>query len=71
VEVTRSGALELTADNIHPMQLLYHDVKDLEQLFWLVESAPEPQVIRPGVIRVQLDDLSVPFVYGVPAREWL
>lgn len=71
VEATPAGFLELTADDIHPAQLSHHNVKDLEQLFWLVESAPEPRVIRPGVIQVQLEDLSVPFVYGVPANEWL
>ena len=70
VQATPSGTLELTADNIHPMQLIFHLVDDLEQLFWLVESAPEPKVIRPGVIQVQLDDLAVPFVYGVPISAW-
>lgn len=70
VETTQLETLELTADNIHPMQLLFHDVQDLEGLFWLVESAPEPKVIRPGVIQVQMEDLAVPFVYGIPASEW-
>ena len=70
VEATPSGLLELSADNIHPAQLIYHQVKNIEELFWLVESAPEPNVIRPGVIQVQLEDLAVPFVYGVPASEW-
>jgi len=71
VEATPAGPLELSADHIHPMQLIFHQVADLEQLFWLVESAPEPQLIRPGVILVQLEDLSLPFVYGIPANEWL
>ena len=70
VETTRIETLELTEDNVHPKQLIFHGVKDLEGLFWLVESAPEPKVIRPGVIQVQMEDLAVPFVYGIPAGEW-
>ncbi|HRJ58939.1 MAG TPA: hypothetical protein PLV64_21825 [Anaerolineales bacterium] len=66
-EITRLEVLDLTADNIHPMQLIFHDVPDLEALFWLVESAPEPQVVRPGVVRVRMEDLALPLVYGQPA----
>lgn len=65
-EITQGNTLELTADNIHPMQLIFHNVPDLEALFWAVESAPEPLVIRPGVIQVQMEDLALPLVYGQP-----
>jgi hypothetical protein len=70
VKVTEPGPLRLTSKNIDPIQLIFHQVSDIEQLFWLVESAPEPKVIRRGVIEVQLDDLALPFVYGLPADEW-
>ena len=63
---TMLETLELTSDNIHPMQLVYHNVPDLEALFWTVESAPEPVTIRPGVIQVRMEDLALPLVYGQP-----
>ena len=67
---TPMGMLELNMDNIHADQLAFHQVRDLEELFWLVESAPEPNMIHPGVVLVNLEDLSVPYVYGLPASEW-
>jgi len=70
VKVTLLETLELTTDNLHPWHLIFHQVKDLAELFWLVESAPEPKVIRPGVIEVRMEDLAVPFIYGVPSGEW-
>ena len=70
VEPTPIGRLELGREHVSIHVLQAHCARDLEDLFWLVESAPEPKVIRRGVIEVQLDDLALPFVYGLPADEW-
>lgn len=63
-EITDLEILELNSDNIHPMQLIFHYVPDLETLFRVVDSAPEPVLIRPGVIQVRMADLALPLVYG-------
>ncbi len=70
VEATPQGRLELGMAHVHPSVLQSHRARDLMDLFWMVESAPEAQPIGQGMIAVQLEELAVPFVYGVPASEW-
>jgi len=62
--------LDLTEENILPMQLILYQVNNLKELFWLVESAPEPIELPNGALQVRMEDLAVPMVYGLPANEW-
>ena len=63
--------LELTTEkNILPMQLIQYQVGSLKELFWLVESAPEPLELPNDVLQVRMADLALPMVYGIPSQEW-
>jgi len=68
--IPQRGLMAVTEKNVHPALLLLHQVKTVEQLFWAVETAPEPQVTTAGVVLVAIDDLAVPWVYGLPAYAW-
>jgi len=70
VEPTPAGRLVLGEEHVSMHVLRTHRARDLVDLFWLVESAPEPKVIGPGMIEVELEDLATPFIYGIPASEW-
>jgi hypothetical protein len=69
-DLTPAGRLELGIDHVAAHVLRAHRARDLVDLFWLVESAPEPNVIRQGVIEVDMAELAVPFIYGIPSTDW-
>jgi hypothetical protein len=47
-----------------------HQVQTIEQLFWSVETAPEPQVTTGRIVLVSIEELAVPWVYGLPSYAW-
>jgi hypothetical protein len=66
------GKVSITLANVPASLLDAMQVTTLEDLFWAVESAPEPELVDddPNHLMLDLQDLAVPFIYGLPADEW-
>ena len=62
--------MAVTGKNVHPALMQVHQVKTVEQLFWAVESAPEPHVTTGGVVLVPIEELAIPWIYGLPVYAW-
>ena len=68
--IPQHGLRALTEKSVHPALMQVHQVETIEQLFWAVETAPEPQVTTGGVVLVSIEELAVPWVYGLPSYAW-
>lgn len=61
--------VQLSTAHVAPEVLQIWDVADVAELFAQSASAPDYAVVE-GLIHVDLWDLALPFVYGVPAPFW-
>ncbi len=66
----RFGFILLTEEHVHPAEMALHQVESIEDIFWAVETAPEPVALSPNEVWVSLQELASPWVYGIPAWLW-
>jgi hypothetical protein len=66
---TPDEVLELTNLDVAPGTLETYAVGSVAELFATSPTAP-PYTVQDGRVRVRLDDLAVPWVYGIGASAW-
>jgi hypothetical protein len=70
VEVDTRSEITLTTADVASDLLAIWDVDSVAELFARSETAPDYEQEGSESVRVNLDDLALPFVYGVPAAHW-
>jgi hypothetical protein len=69
VEVDTRSEIRLTTADVAPDVLTIWNVDTVAELFQRSETAPDYEPEDDNSVRVNLDDLVLPFVYGVPAAQ--
>jgi hypothetical protein len=69
-EVDTRSEIRLTTADVAPDVLVIWDANTVAELFARSETAPDYEPAGSESVRVSLDDLALPFVYGVPAAQW-
>jgi hypothetical protein len=62
--------VQLTTADVAPDVLTIWGVDTVAELFAHSETAPDYEPEGSESVRIDLDDLALPFVYGVPAAHW-
>jgi hypothetical protein len=70
VEADTRSEIALTTADVAPDVLAIWNVDTVAELFERSETAPDYEPAGSEGVRVNLDDLALPFVYGVPAAQW-
>jgi|GEM_PF-1087044 hypothetical protein len=69
-EVDTRSEIMLTTADVAPDVLTIWGVDTVAKLFARSETAPDYEPEDNNSVRINLDDLALPFVYGVPAAQW-
>lgn len=69
-EVDTRQIVQLTTADVAPDVLTIWGVDTVAALFQHSDTAPDYEREGSESIRVNLDDLALPFIYGVPAAQW-
>jgi hypothetical protein len=70
VEADTRSEITLTTADVAPDVLTIWGVDTVAELFERSETAPDYETSDTDHVSVNLDDLALPFVYGVPAAQW-